>query len=254
MKKISALISALILITCVGFLALQNKSNQDINTKKESSVSVSKTEQKGISISDKPINADEIKEENVLFFFNSTATFDTGQIRVTIDEINESHLVDTIVKGIITDIDYVYLSGETEKTIYTVNVLESYKGNSAKEIKVYEDGGYIRVKDILDEFKDKGIDLEKKLTKEQLENGLVDKKFCNAPHPKKGQQVILYLGKNTHPAYLADSYTPLGSVYGKFTLDKNKEQYKRPPYDGIVNFEDSISEVDMEKKLKNKFK
>ena len=48
MKKISALLSALILIACAVFLALQDKSNQDIDTKKESSVSVSTTEQKEI--------------------------------------------------------------------------------------------------------------------------------------------------------------------------------------------------------------
>jgi len=48
MKKISALLSAFILMTCAGLLALQNKSNQDIDTKKESSVSVSTTEQKEI--------------------------------------------------------------------------------------------------------------------------------------------------------------------------------------------------------------
>jgi hypothetical protein len=256
MKKTSVLLSALILMIFAVFLASQNKNNQNIDTKKESSVSVSTTEQKEISISDKPINVDEIKEENVFFFFNSTATFDPGQLCYTIDEMNESDLVDSIVKGIITDIDYVYLEGHVAQTILTVNVLESYKGNTSKEIKVYEDGGYVRLKDMLGEFKDKGMDLEKKLTKEQIENGLVEKKFSNAPHPKKGQQVILYLTKNPNkpPLMLAGSYMLLGSVYGKFTLDKNTGQYERSPYGNSVNFEKSISEHEIEKKLKKKFK
>jgi hypothetical protein len=108
---------------------------------------------------------------------------------------------------------------------------------------------------MLGEFKDKGMGLEKKLTKEQIENDLVEKIFSNAPHAKKGQQVILYLTKNPNkqPLILADSYMLLGSVYVKFTLDKNTGQYERPPRDGVVNFEKSASEVEMEKKLKNKF-
>jgi len=62
------------------------------------------------------------------------------------------------------------------------------------------------------------------------------------------------LHKNTHPAYLADSYGIISSVYGKFTLDKNTKQYKRTSGDMVSDFETSIPEDEMEKKLKNKFK
>jgi hypothetical protein len=244
MKKISALLSSLILIIGVVFLVAQYKRGQDIDIKEESNLSVYTTEQNEVPIEDEP------NKENVLFFFNGDAVL--KYLYATIDEMDESDAVDTIVKGIITDIDYVYEEG-LAYTIITVNVLDSYKGKSAKEIKVYEDGGYVKVKDMLDEFKDNGMDLEKKLSKEKIENGLVEMKIFNAPHSQKGQQVILYLNENKN-SNSTDSYMIVSSVYGKFTLDKNTGKYKRLAEDTIANFEDSISKDEMEKKLKNKFK
>ncbi|MCM8709459.1 hypothetical protein M2651_00280 [Clostridium sp. SYSU_GA19001] len=254
MKKIvSALLSMFILITFTACLSSQDNKTKNSFIKNESNLDVVSIQQ--IKLENKP---------NILFTVTADASL--KHIYSTVDEFNKSDAVDTIVKGTITNIEYVYVSG-LAYSILTINVLQSYKGNCAKTIKVYEDGGYVKVKDKLDELK-KHIDVEK-LTQEQIDNGVIDIKFFNAPHAKKGQQVILYLTKNIAPLP-TDSYRIVSSLYGKFTLDKSDEMYKRIALDTkddtitnnkesensskidlVTNFEKEISESDMEYKLTN---
>lgn len=241
MRKSTVLLSSIILIIGSVFLLEQNKKMKYTDIEKESSTSTS------IISENKVIIDDNQKKNNVLFFFTGDAVL--KHLYTTIDEMNESDAVDNIIKGIITDIDYIYADG-LASSILTVNVLDSYKGSTTKEIKVYEDGGYVKVKDMIDEFNNKGMDLEKDLSKEQIENGLVDMKIFNAPHSEEGQQVILYLNKNKHNNFIDNSYSIISSVFGKFTLDENTGQYKRLSNADIPNFEDSISKEKMEEKFK----
>lgn len=240
MNKNTVLLSSIILIIGSVFLLEQSKKTKYIDVEKESSTSTS-------IISENEVTDDNQKKNNVLFFFTGDAVL--KHLYTTIDEMNESDAVENIIKGIITDIDYIYTDG-LASSILTVNVLDSYKGSTTKEIKVYEDGGYVKVKDMIDEFNRKGMDLEKDLSKEQIENGLVDMKIFNAPHSEEDQQVILYLNKNKHNNFIDNSYSIISSVFGKFTLDENTGQYKRLSNTDIPNFEDSISKEKMEEKFK----
>lgn len=228
-----------------------NKSNVSAKTGQENKMSAIITEQE-IKVSASKIEQTEkqVNELNIVFTVNSNASL--KHMFKTIDELKNSNSVDTIVKGEISSIEYVYLD-HVAYSILTIDVIKSYKGNPAKTIKVYEDGGYVKLKDMLDDLKPHIED--NSLTAEQIENGVVDSKFLNAPHSMLGQQVIVFLTRNNEPIR-PDSYRITSSVYGKFTLDKTDGQYKRLPLDPkeysatyIANFEASIPEAQMENKI-----
>lgn len=197
------------------------------------------------------VNVSEQKQEeninkiNIVYTINTEASL--KHMYKTIDEFNKSDAVDTIVKGNIVNVEYTYIGG-CSYSILTVDVLNSYKGNNVKTIKVYEDGGYVKVKDMIDKLKGNS------LSQEQIDKGVIDIRFFNTPHSQVGQQVILYLTKNSSPLP-TDSYRIISSVYGKFVLDSIDGKYKRAPLDTadstVSNYEQSILKVNMENKLKN---
>ena len=172
-------------------------------------------------VSTLPQDNEKTSEPKILYTVDTDAAL--KHMYLTIDEFNESSAVDAIVKGTISDVEYVYISN-CAYSILTVDVSTSYKGNNSGVIKVYEDGGLVKLKDMVDSRKDNS------LTADQLNNGVVDVKFFKTPHSKVGQEVMLYLTKNSTPLP-TDSYRIISSLYGRFTLDKADGKYKRPALD-----------------------
>lgn len=239
MKKILIFSAFTIILLSMAYFALAHNT-QDIAVKSKPDANAMKTE---------PTEEQVANEQDVLFTVNSEVAL--KHRFSTIDEFNNSNVVDAIVKGRISNIEYVYI-GHVAYSILTVDVLKSYKGNTAKTIKVYEDGGYVKIKDMLDDLR-AHFDVNS-LSTEQIENGVVDVKFFNAPHATVGQQVILYLSQNTD--FRRDSFSITSSLYGKFTLDKTDGKYKRLPLDpkeysatDVANWEASILEAELENKL-----
>ncbi|MFZ7121818.1 MAG: hypothetical protein ACOWWH_12830 [Eubacteriaceae bacterium] len=196
------------------------------------------------------------KENNdVLFSLDADAAL--KQLYGTIDEYNKSDAVEAIVKGNITDVEYVYING-CSYSILTIDVEQFYKGNKGKKtIKVYEDGGYVKYTDIRNELKSKSDFSEENLTEDQINNGIVDFRFFNAPHSQKGQKVLLYLFYNVEPLP-TDSYMIVSSVYGKFTLNEENNKYERISInnDGeeiFENFVTSMPEEELNSKLTGAF-
>lgn len=198
-----------------------------------------------------------LDESDILITVNTDASL--KHMYNTIDEFNKSNDVELIIKGIISNVQYTYIDG-CAYSILSIDILKSYKGNSPKKIIVYEDGGYVKVKDMINELKNH-IDTSK-LSQNQIENDVVDIKFFNSEHSKIGEQVILYLTPNSAPLP-TDSYRIISSLYGRFTLDKTSGKYKRIELDGkndkvgsknvgLPNkYEQDISETDMSNKFKN---
>lgn len=240
MKKISSIIlGALILLG--GIASYMLLTNDSPNTSlKQNQVKSSKEKERVLS-SEGPIR---LAKQNIIYTVQTNAVL--KRLYPTIDEFNKDPEIDAIIKGRVTRVDYSYLDG-IARSILTVNVLQSFKGNVPKTIKAYEDGGYVRLKDVMERFKDKNF--ETTYTPEQIENGIVDFKFENAPHAKPGQQVMLYLWRNK-PPLPTDTFMIESSVYGRFTLNKNNGNYERPKEENSLNnFEASIPEAVMEKKL-----
>lgn len=142
----------------------------------------------------------------------------------TIDELNKSDVVDAIVKGTVTDTQDSYIEGVAYRVL-TVDVQRIFRGETASRITVYEDGGYVRVKDMLPELQGR-MDTTS-LTPEQVENGVVDVRFLGAPHSQVGDTVLLYLLVNPNKSQ-GDSYQMVSSVHGRFTLDAGTGEYARP--------------------------
>lgn len=247
-KNLSVILISTLLLIFLSACATKNEIS-NATTKKNGDESVTTSKQ---------TEGQNKNQSNILYTINSEASL--KRMYSTIDEFNESDAVETIVKGVITNVEYTYQSN-LAYTILTLDVQDTYKGESSNVIKVYEDGGYVKLKDMKDSFKDASF------TQEQLDKGLVDVRFFNSPHSKVGEEVVLYLTKNSEPLPI-DSYRIVSSLYGKFVLDKTDGKYKRINLEvkddssskpsekiGLVTkFEKSILKNEMENKLKTKFK
>lgn len=268
MKKFKfVLIGVFILMaSAIAYSVLRHNAVKDVATKDKPNVrAVVKKQTKAMQEENQNVS-----KGNILITSNSEALYKI--LHPTIDEYYKDDAVDAIVEGTITDVDYyAYSTDNAAKTLLTINVSKSIKGNTTKTIKVYEDGGYIKFKDVIGEF-DGHIDV-KKLTKEQIENGIVDIKFENAPHSKADQTVVLFLNRNPNVGQ-TDTFQIVSGPYGKFTLDINDGNFKRislnakeeasdtdsqsrlkqgnlPVSDFAARFETSVPKADMENKLKN---
>lgn len=248
--KLTLLSMLILLIGITTYSVSLDNSVRDIATNSKSRVSQGAAQQKQTQMTN---------GRNILYTVNADAAL--KQMYPTIDELNNSNAADAIIKGTVSDVQNVYIGG-VAYSVLTIDVLKSYKGNPAKTIKVYEDGGYVKIKDMLDELQGH-IDVNS-LSQEQIENGVVDVRFFNAPHSTPGQQVILYLVKNPNPLQKG-SFQIVSSLYGRFTLDKSDGYYKRLALDTkddvgtdnqnkndlVIKYEASKQQADMENMLRN---
>lgn len=147
-------------------------------------------------------------------------------IYYTTDELIESDRVETIVKGRVLSTKDVFLpTDHLALRALRVQIEESYKGQPAAQITVYEDGGVITLKDALADVE--GHFDPSTLSNEEIANTVVDYRFEGASHSEVGDQVILFLRANPNPSQ-RDSYQIVMSVYGRFTLDETTGEYVRP--------------------------
>lgn len=141
----------------------------------------------------------------------------------TIAELNKSDVVDAVVKGRVTATEDVYAEGIANRVL-TVEVGKRFKGSTTATVRVYEDGGYVKLKDMLPDI---AAHLDPSaFTDDQIENGVVDVIFMGAPHSEVGDNVILYLKKNPN-ASQADSYQLVSAMHGRFILNSKSGDYER---------------------------
>lgn len=165
------------------------------------------------------------------------------QFYSTVDELNKSSYVDAIVEGTVSNVRYEYID-EVTYSILTVQVSQVFKGSVPQTITVWEDGGYVKLKDMLGEFK--GHADTSTFTEDQLD-GTVDVRFFDAPHSNVGDEVILYLWKNPNKSE-AGSYMMVSSVFGRFILDKQTGNFERPT-EASMTIEWSVPRSKMEASL-----
>lgn len=164
----------------------------------------------------------------------------------TIGEMSRSDAVRTIVRGKVTATDDVYSEGIANR-ILTVDVTKKYKGESPATIRVYEDGGYVRLKDMLPDLSARGQ--TSTFTPQQIEEGIVDVVFMGAEHSQVGDVVVLFLRENPNPSQ-GDSYQLVSAVQGRLTLNKKNGQYERPSgREAAPGFQGTIGTVDLENEL-----
>lgn len=163
----------------------------------------------------------------------------------SIDELNKATDVDAIVRGVIAVTRDVYESGLAYRVL-TVDVTESYKGEPAHEITVYEDGGVVPLKEALPDMA--GHYDPASLSEKDVESGLVDFKFMGADHSQVGDKVILYMRKNPNPSQ-GGSYQLIMSVFSRFKLNEATSMYVRPAMEGAADFESTMAKDVMETAL-----
>jgi hypothetical protein len=163
----------------------------------------------------------------------------------TIDELNSSEAVEVIIRGEVVGTRDVYIEHAGQR-ILTVDVNKVYKGESAQQITVYEDGGIVPLKEVLPDME--GHYDPASLSEDDIENGLVDFRYMGAEHSQVGDKVILYLRVNPNESQ-AGSYQMIMGPYSCFKLDELNSTYARPGEEGVPSFETERSEEAMEAAL-----
>lgn len=164
----------------------------------------------------------------------------------TVGELNKSSAVDAVAKGRVSATQDIFLEGVAYRLL-TVDVAKTFKGTLPERIKVYEDGGYVKLKDML---KEASAHLDASTyTGRQIEEGVVDVVFMGARHSQVGDEVVLYLRKNPN-ASQGDSYQLVSSVQGRLTLNKKTAKYERPSGpETTEGFQDEIAAAELESGL-----
>ena len=185
-----------------------------------------------------------LKEPTVVQTAWSTADF--IHIYHNLDELIASDLTELIIKGRVLSYKDVFLHGQTAFRVLEVEVQKSFKGESARKITVYDEGGIIPLKDALPLV---GAHIDSStLSEQQLENTAFDFRAEGAEHLKVGDNVVMFLCRNPNKVPEDLSYMMVMSVYARYTLDPATGQYVRPDFGG-PGFEAQVSASDMEARL-----
>lgn len=197
-----------------------------------------------------------LSDYNVFMEAKSEASL--KNLYLDVDEFIESNSSDAIVKGQVSDIEYVFIEG-CAYSILTVDVQDVYKGEIGDVIKVYEDGGYARLSDER-EYIEPHADLSE-YTEEDMNNMLIDHIFMGAEHSQVGDVDILFL-KTNQGGLPNDTFRLNCSVFGRYIL--KDASYVRTEFvvendnpDGAVGysvmkeFEVSLPQSVLEEKLSN---
>lgn len=135
----------------------------------------------------------------------------------TIDALARSARSELVVRGIVTDVAYVF-DGQLARTKLTVSVEQSWRGPAAPQVVVWEDGGFVPAADFAAANADK--QLASRVT------GWIDVRFEGASHPHVGDHVVLFLARNPNPGQQG-TYQEVSSVYGRLTQDPGGASYSR---------------------------
>lgn len=264
MKKLGMIFIITLVITVSMYALSRDGRTQNAMGKKILKASATQQDKsqkpKSAVLQNRLVEAD-IDRGKILFTADANASLRV--LHRSIHEYYEDDEVDAIVEGDISNIQYTHI-GTSIFTVLSLNVSQTFKGQTENPILVYEDGGYAKFKDMLSVFEGH-VDVDK-LTTDQIENGIVEEKMFGAPHSEVGQRVVLFLIKNPNlGSSPTRTYQVVSSVYGKLTLDRGRSVFKRfqldetddpadksaLPAQGVVPFETSITRADLVSRLTN---
>jgi hypothetical protein len=272
-KLLFGMLNCMVLLSMAGCGKMDDSSVQNLSDTKDSIIeseadlAESNNEYSDKSETDLEEDNNEYLDKNVDSLYSSdisnyqifTAANSTAELKnlyYNIDEFIDSDSSDAVVKGNITEIEYVYIDGCAYSKL-TVDVVKAYKGEVQETITVYDDGGYTRLSDEKEQI-EAYFDLSQ-YTEEEMDNLLINHTFMGAEHSKVGDVVILFL-KSNEGSIWGDSYRINCSVFGRYTLSQDK--YVRPEfivendnqegiatYSNMDEFEVSVSKSMLEDKL-----
>lgn len=140
-----------------------------------------------------------------------------------------SPALDLVVEGTVTAIDYRYVDGLYASTKMTVAVARQ-RGGVAKEVVVWEAGGYVPVSDFSASDRAKMLSSEKELSGDEV----VDyKPYGDATHPEVGDSVLLFLWENPNRGEMEGTYYELGDSFGRFARDTNGDYVRAASEEGV---------------------
>ena len=187
------------------------------------------------------------KEPNVVLVAGSSAAY--THIYHNVDELIASDQTELIIQGRVVAYRDVLLYNEKAFRVLEVEVQQSFKGKSASKVYVYDEGGIIPLKDALPVV-GAHIDLST-LSEQQLADSVVDFRPEAGEHLKVGDNVVMFLYRNTNKVPEEVSYMLVMSAYARYTLDPATGEYVRPDF-GVTTggvFETRVSAREMEAKL-----
>lgn len=252
------ILGCIVLLSMAGCGKVDNASVQSMHntndTVTESEIALVESNSEHSDKNKDSLYSSDISNYEIFTEANSEAAL--KNLYYNIDEFIDSDSSDAVVKGNITEIEYVYIDGCAYSKL-TVDVEEAYKGEVQEIITVYEDGGYTRLSDEKEQI-EAHADLSQ-YTEEEMDNLLINHTFMGAEHSKVGDVVILFL-KSNEGSILGDSYRINCSVFGRYTL--SQDTYVRPEflvqndnpegiaaYSNMDEFEVSVSKSMLEDKL-----
>jgi hypothetical protein len=187
------------------------------------------------------------KEPNVVLTAGSSAAF--THFYHNVDEFIASDQTELIVQGRVVAYRDVLVYNQSPFRVLEVEVEHSFKGKAASKVYVYDEGGIIPLKDALPVV---GAHTNlSALSEQQLADSVVDFRPQAGPHLKVGDNVVMFLYRNTNKVPEEVSYQVVMSAYGRYTLDPATGQYVRPDLDAAPGgaWETHVSAREMEAKL-----
>lgn len=141
---------------------------------------------------------------------NAEASLKENYPRV-VDMLGAKSLV-AVVRGTVAAVRYESHDG-VPMTALTVEVAKTFVGDVEPVVTVREDGGFLRVSQVMAENADKSFEEKPDLDPD----GWIDSRFENTEHLSPGDDVIVFLGRDPN-AGRQSGYVEVSSVYGRFTL------------------------------------
>jgi hypothetical protein len=141
----------------------------------------------------------------------------------TIRELAGSKSVVAVVRGTVSSTRDVYLERFAFR-ILSVNVTESLRGQTGKQISVLEDGGVVPYAKAAADIPQKDGDP----STPRNPAGYVDFRLMGARHSEAGDEVVIFLGVNPNSGTAIETeYNMVSSVHGRFTFDAKTNTFVR---------------------------